>query len=577
MKILLTAINSKYIHSNPAVYSLRAYADEYAKHVLINEYTINHRMDYILREIFKSRPDVIAFSCYIWNLEYIIELAVELAKILPDVPIWLGGPEVSYDAAAFLGSNGVIKGIMVGEGEEIFKQLVRHYVSWDMPLEDIQGVVYRSRSGEIVENPRRAILNMNDTPFIYKDLSEFENRILYYETSRGCPFSCSYCLSSMDKSAKSVRFRSFSQVKGELQFFLDHNVKQVKFVDRTFNCNHKHAMEIWSYIEEHDNGITNFHFEISADLLNEEEIRLLSTFRPGLAQLEIGVQSTNGYTIEEIDRTMNFDKLCKNVRRIREGKNIHQHLDLIAGLPFEDIESFKHSFNQVYALRPDQLQLGFLKILKGTKMYHMVSEYGVKYRDKPPYEVLCTNWISYEEMLRLKAVCEMTEVYFNSGQFNTTIEHLVTVFETPFACFDALAFFYEEHGLNEKSHSRISRYEILLAFIRTQKEEHVSLYEDLLLYDLYLRENIKSRPYWAKDLQKYKNRIRDFYIKEEQSREFLKDYHSFNYKQLSKMTHIEPFAHDVMGDGKKGQFFILFEYRNRDELSYEASSYLVHV
>jgi Fe-S oxidoreductase len=574
MKILLTAINSKYIHSNLAVYSLRAYANEYAKNIVIKEYTINHQIDYILQEIYKNKPDVIALSCYIWNVEYIKELIGELSKILPQCPIWLGGPEVSYDAISFLEKHTSVTGIMVGEGEKIFHQVVQYYVTKEIQINEITGIVYRNSEGNIVENLGCEFLNMDEIPFVYKDLKEFENRIIYYETSRGCPFSCSYCLSSIDKR---VRFRSFELVKKELQFFLDNKVKQVKFVDRTFNCWHKHAIEIWTYIKEHDNDITNFHFEVSADIINQEEIKLLSTLRPGLIQLEIGVQSTNAQTILEICRTMDFEKLSNIVIEINGKQNIHQHLDLIAGLPYEDFESFQTSFNQVYALEPEQLQMGFLKVLKGSKMYEKAQEYELQYKNKPPYEVLSTKWLSYEDILELKAIEEMVEVYYNSGQFNNTIRHLVKNFENPFKFYKTLSCYYEGNGLNNRSHSRINQYDILLGFVKEYISEQVEFFRELLTYDLYLREKMKSRPLWANELGEYKEEIRNFYIKEEQTLEYLKDYEGYSYKQLAKMTHIECFKYNVKAKGEKGQFFILFDYKKRNPLSNEAETQFVPI
>ena len=393
-KILLTAINAKYIHSNLAVYSLKAYAQsclekqtkaeqEEEIKIEIAEYTINQQIDEILRDIYKKKPDMLCFSCYIWNINYIEELIREIAKILPETEIWAGGPEVSYDAKHFLEKFPEVKGVMKGEGEETFAQLINAE-----SYAEVKGITYRE-DGEIVENPWREIMDLNKVPFVYQDMTNFANKIIYYESSRGCPFSCSYCLSSVDKK---LRFRDTELVKKELQFFIDHEVPQVKFVDRTFNCSHKHAMEIWKYVAEHDKGITNFHFEVSADLLNEEEIAFIQSMRPGLIQLEIGVQSTNPDTIKEIRRTMKFDKLAEIVKAIKEPGNIHQHLDLIAGLPYEDLESFKKSFDDVYELKPEQLQLGFLKVLKGSFMEGNQKEYELVFRDKPPYEVLSQTW-----------------------------------------------------------------------------------------------------------------------------------------------------------------------------------------
>ena len=403
MNILLTAINAKYIHSNLAIYSLKANAGAYSDHVSLAEFTINNQKDYIIEEIFKRKPDVLCFSVYIWNLDYVEDVAREFHKICPDVPIWVGGPEVSYEVDRFLKEHPYIKGVIIGEGEDTFREVCAHYVEGNdvKKLGNIDGIAYRNENEQYLFTKARCLTDMSKLPFAYDRMADFSNRIIYYESSRGCPFSCSYCLSSVDKT---LRFRDLELVKEELKFFIDQKVPQIKFVDRTFNCKHEHAMEIWRFIKEHDNGVTNFHFEISADLLNEEELELISTMRPGLIQLEIGVQSTNEVTIKEIHRTMKLERLKEVVMRIQKNGNIHEHLDLIAGLPYEDYESFRNSFDEIYALKPNQLQLGFLKVLKGSYMFEHADEYGILYHDKPPYEVLRTNWLSYEEVLAIKQI-----------------------------------------------------------------------------------------------------------------------------------------------------------------------------
>lgn len=565
MKILLTAINAKYIHSNPAVYSLKAYAEEYSQHVEIGEFTINHYPDAILQEIYRKKPDVIAFSCYIWNLSVIELLIRDLPQILPETDIWVGGPEVSYDSAEFLEKHPQVKGVMVGEGEETFRELTAYYVEQQIKLDDIKGIVWRDRDGKIRSNLPRPLMNLDQIPFLYQDLEQFENRIIYYESSRGCPFSCSYCLSSIDKS---VRFRSTEKVTEELQFFLDRKVPQVKFVDRTFNCRHSHAWTIWNYIREHDNGVTNFHFEIAADLLNEEELTLLNTMRPGLVQLEIGVQSTNPKTIQEIDRVMDFEKLSRIVKQVQAGNNIHQHLDLIAGLPYEGFDSFVKSFQDVYALRPDQFQLGFLKVLKGSKMHRNASTYGLCYHREPVYEVFRTNWISYDDILRLKSVEEMVEVYYNSGQFGHTIRHLEQEFSSPFEMYQSLGAYYEKEGLNGQNHSRMNRFLILRNFTKTITDN--PFYDELLLLDVYLRENSKSRPAWAMELAGDKAVMLEFYKKEEQERVLLPEYVNFSAKQMMHMTHLEKFHWDVLGNGAAGEHWLLFDYKKRNPLNQDA-------
>lgn len=542
MKILLAACNAKYIHSNLAVYDLQAYASDYADHIVLKEYTINQQKDDIMRDIYLEHPDVVCVSCYIWNLSFVKELMADLIKILPGVDFWAGGPEVSYDAEKFLTENSEFKGVMVGEGEETFKELAGYYVEKNpQDLKDMTGICYRD-GDQIIHNGWRQIMDLSSIPFIYKDLSEFKNRIIYYESSRGCPFSCSYCLSSIDKK---LRFRDTETVKKELQFFIDNKVPQVKFVDRTFNCKHDHAMAIWKYINEHDNGVTNFHFEISADLLREEELQEMSTMRPGLIQLEIGVQSTNLDTIKAIHRTMDFEKLKGIVDRIHSFGNIHQHLDLIAGLPYEDYDSFRHSFNDVYALKPQQLQLGFLKVLKGSHMMEMCKEYGIVYKTQEPYEVLSTKWLDYDHVLKLKTVENMVEVYYNSGQFQNTLEYLENFFPDAFSIYERLGNFYMEKGYGDISHTRMRRYEILLEFLEDVPEISMDQVKDQMVYDLYLRENLKSRPGFARDQKPFERQIWDFRKRE----------------KVAKNAHVEVFA-----DGK----VLLFDYADRDPLTNNA-------
>lgn len=506
MKILLAACNAKYIHSNLAVYNLRAYAEDYRKNIVLKEYTINQQKDEILRDIYLEKPDVICFSCYIWNISFVKEIAEDLKKILPDSVFWAGGPEVSFDAEDFLKKNPGFFGVMVGEGEETFRELCRFYVDKKGSLEEIPGIAFGCGE-KIRHNGWREIMDLSNVPFAYEDMEDFRNKIVYYESSRGCPFSCSYCLSSVDKK---LRFRNLDLVKKELQFFIDRKVPQVKFVDRTFNCKHSHAMEIWKYILEHDNGITNFHFEISADLLKEEELSLMEKMRPGLIQLEIGVQSTNPETIKAIRRTMDFKKLSEIVDRIHCFENIHQHLDLIAGLPYENYESFQNSFNQVYALKPEQLQLGFLKVLKGSLMKEMAEEYGIIHKEKEPYEVLSTKWLSYGEILKLKTVESMVEVYYNSGQFQNILNYMESFFEDAFSLYEELGKFYEEKGYHSISHSRMRRYEILLEFLEQRQEISREKAVDAMILDLYLRENLKSRPSFAPSQKPYEKMVWEY-------------------------------------------------------------------
>ena len=537
--VVLAAVNAKYIHSNLAVYSLKAYAGQAGHPVKLKEYTINQPFGEILKDLYQSQPGLLCFSCYIWNKTLIDDLAAEIHKLLPETQIWVGGPEVTYCARAYLEAHPAVNGVLRAEGEASFLELVKH-VRLDcaaQELEDIPGLTFR-RAGIIYETDERELLDMDELPFPYGNLEDFTNRIIYYESSRGCPFSCSYCLSSLDKK---LRFRSLDLVKKELRFFIDQKVPQVKFVDRTFNCNRARALEIWRFLVEQDQGVTNFHFEIGADLLGPEEIACMRTMRPGLIQLEIGVQSVNPNTIREIDRAMDLEKLEANVAQIHQGKNIHQHLDLIAGLPYEGYESFRQSFNRVYRMQPQQLQLGFLKVLKGSRMERMAEEYGCVYLEREPYEVLKTNWLSYGEILSLKQVESMVEIYYNSGQFEHTLPLLEGLFSSPFALYEELGRFYEEKGYGQISHSRMRRYEILLEFLEERNQERLEAAREAMTVDLYSREKLKSRPDWMSGQEAWQKAIRD-YIRRE---------------GLPKTVHIEVLSGETL----------LFDYRYRNPLT----------
>ncbi len=553
MKVLLAAINAKYIHSNPAVYSLKAYVAEYGEDVEIAEYTINHREEAILADLYEKNPDVIAFSCYIWNWHFVQPLLRELPKVLPETDLWLGGPEVSYHCEKVTAAFPHIKGIIVGEGEVTFAEILSRYKQAELSgskaerFDDISGL-YLPGSGLTEE---RKLTDLSEIPFFYQDMDAFENRIVYYESSRGCPFRCSYCLSSIDKS---MRLRPLDTVRRELAFFLEKRVPQVKFIDRTFNCNHAHAKAIWNFIKENDNGVTNFHFEIAADLLDEEELTILNGMRPGFVQLEIGVQSTNEGTIREINRVMDYNKLRRVVDAIESGHNIHVHLDLIAGLPYEDLTSFKKSFDDVYSMHPNQLQLGFLKVLKGALMFERVSEYGLAYTDDPPYEVLRTKWLSYADVLELKRVEEMVELYYNSNQFVHTVRYLETLFDRPYDLYAALAKEYEEKGYFVQTPSRSYRYEILLNFARGIDPSTEDVMRELLTFDLYLREKCKSRPSFAADLTTFKEELRA--------------------READKKDHIEVFFHPVWSKDpskrEKTPYYVRFSYGKRDPLTQNA-------
>ena len=584
MKVLLAAINAKYIHSNLGIYSLKTYGEEMLKEwglaeqaeISLAEYTINHQMEQILQDIYKRKPDVIGFSCYIWNISYVKVILADIKKVLPDVKIWAGGPEVSYHGEAFLKEEPAVDLVMMGEGEITFAHFLKALLEGE-DLKQVPGLMVRNADGTFTDTGFRQVMDMSQIPFPYAfmDMKELEHRIIYYESSRGCPFSCAYCLSSIDKK---LRFRSLDLVLPELEWFLQAKVPQVKFVDRTFNCKKSHAMAIWQYIRDHDNGVTNFHFEIAADLLDKDELDLLSTMRPGLVQLEIGVQSTNEKTLEAIRRKTDIEEIREITETINSWHNIHQHLDLIAGLPWEDLESFKKSFNDVYEMEPEQLQLGFLKVLKGSYMEELIPTCDLLYSAAPPYEVLCTKWLSYGDVLELKDIEEMTEVHYNSRQFTCTLKELEKEFDTPYEMFSFMAGYYNKNHLFGISHSRIARYEILWKIIQERLEkngkcetqgkpenggvsEKLEQYRDLLMTDLYLRENVKSRPTFARDLSDSKDFVREFFQREEKTPEHLSGYEGYDSRKKAKMAHLEP-----LRDGT----YLLFDYKKRDPLSYNA-------
>ena len=646
MRFLLCGINAKYIHSNLAIFSLKAYADRKkipGAEIILKEYTINNYVEDILQDLYEEKADVVIFSCYIWNISFVRELAAELKKVSPDVKIWAGGPEVSYAANKFLMENPAFDLIMQGEGEEVFSELIRltveekcrikdvykqseskkvlsgivekrysierkqavkeekdiedkHFAGEDnvyptnyidmSKLQKLQGIAVWDFSGEaalgnaesnignktkIINTGFATLMNMDTIPFVYEDFHLFEHKILYYETSRGCPFCCSYCLSSVDKT---VRFRSLPIVKKELDAFLEAKVPQVKFVDRTFNCNRQRAIDIWSYLVEHDNGITNFHFEISSDLLGEEELELFAKMRPGLIQLEIGVQSTNGETVDAIHRHMDLDKLFHYVDRVHELGNIHQHLDLIAGLPYENYERFGCSFDDLYAHEPDQLQLGFLKVLKGTMMEEEVKKYSILYRNQPPYEVLGTKWLSYDEIILLKGVEELVELYYNSGQYTLTLKYAVPFFESPFRFYEMFSAWYRGKGYHKLNHNRLEKYNILREFLREHIDENEwDTLDEIMLYDMYLRENVKGRPVWAKDTAKYKKEWKMLY-REQGEKLFPEEVQAGTYdsKKAANQSHIELFEIDIKQFEENGTIVekrvcCLFDYNKRNPLN----------
>lgn len=570
MKYLLCGINAKYIHSNLAVYSLKKYADlrgPESAQIQITEYTINHYVDDILRGLYLEKADVLIFSCYIWNIRYVKELCREMKKVRPDMPIWVGGPEVTYEPEDFLKENKAVDLVMIGEGEQVFTDLVSCYEK-NQDIRNLRGLVFRD-GDSIINNGFAPVMDLDQVPFVYDDIHLFNHKIMYYETSRGCPFACTYCLSSVEET---TRFRSEDLVAVELQKFLDAKVPQVKFVDRTFNCNRDHAMFIWKYIHEHDNGVTNFHFEISSDLLDDEEIALFSKMRVGLIQLEIGLQTTYPPAIASIDRHMDLDLLFANVDKVHSFGNVHQHLDLIAGLPFEDFEHFGHSFDDLYRHHPDQLQLGFLKVLKGTRMKQMAGQYGIVYCSEAPYEVLKTNDLPYDDVIRLKGIEELVELYYNSGQYEYTLQYVVPFFESPFQFFKEFSEDYHDRGLDKANHNRMEKYQILRHFL-LDSGKRMPYLDQVMLYDIYLRENVKSRPDWAPDQTGDKKQWKELY--RSQGNLLFPGKKDYDSKKAANKSHIERFSLDIEAMLEKGVYQkkdcrVLFDYTERSPLDHNA-------
>lgn len=579
MKILMVAANAKYIHSSLALRSIQKYCEKYSAYITNLELTINHNENEALKSIYEEKPDIIAFSCYIWNMEMIEKLIPIIGKILPKCKIILGGPEVSYNSEELFGPNPELDLVIEGEGEQTWYDLMEHYIDGAKELDQIAGIVYRNQEGIVTRNSPRPPMDLNKIPFVYDDIAKLDNKIIYYEATRGCPFSCQYCLSSIEAG---VRFLDLERVFKDLQVFLDHNVKQIKFVDRTFNANIKYAMAIWEFLKKNDNGITNFHFEIAADILTEESIELLRDARPTLFQFEIGVQSTNDEVLTIIQRKMDFIEVSRIVKKIKGFENIHQHLDLIAGLPKEDVASFRKSFNDVIEIRPEQLQLGFLKVLKGSGMHRDAEKYGLIYKDIAPYEILYTSHLTYDEMLRLHAIEEMVDRFYNSGRFVYSLEYLFTLYETPFDAVDALAQFWEECGYHKVKHSKNAHYDILLQFVMEKTKANMTLMQELARFDFYLHEKIKNVPQniVTLDQDNYKDFLREFYKETSNIEKFLPELASFTSAQVSRMAHIEVFSLDIMTCAKTLNFKnpeqkitpVLFNYHAKDVLTKDAKT-----
>lgn len=570
MKTVLLALNAKYIHTSLALRYIKAYCKDYEDNIHIIETSINNNENEIIKSIYEQAPDLLGISCYIWNMSYIKMLIPTLKKILPHTTIILGGPEVSYDSSSLLLDCGADM-IMEGEGEETWKEYLDYRIKGIGELDAIDGLTYKIGSEQIMKNPPRKPLNLQKLPFVYDNMEGLDHKIIYYEASRGCPFSCQYCLSSIEHG---VRFVPVERVKQHMQYFLDNHVKQVKFVDRTFNTRKTYAMEIWEYIITHDNGYTNFHFEIAAELIVEEMYSLLEKARPGLIQFEIGVQSTNPEVLKIIKRPMPFEDIKKVVERIKVMGNIHQHLDLIAGLPLEDYASFEKSFNDVIGVRPEQFQLGFLKLLKGSGLRERAEHYGLIYKAEPPYEILYTSHISFKEILRLHSIDELVDRYYNSGRFENILNYLFEAFQTPFKFFEKLSLFWEEKGLDEVEHNKMAYYLHLQAFCEEQAivmdGVHPGLTKELLRFDYLSKERLNEVPAILETIER--SSLKDIYNELLKDDDWLATYApdllSYIPRQRYRLTALDAFyhmdkilEHTNNNRGLKEPQLVLFNYR----------------
>ncbi|MDL2324316.1 B12-binding domain-containing radical SAM protein [Ruminococcaceae bacterium OttesenSCG-928-A16] len=561
MKIALVAIDAQYFHTNLAVRSIAAYTQKQAGIApQILEFTINQRAELLLEKIYKAKPDAIVFSCYIWNIEMVCALAAELQKLLPNTFLAAGGPQVSYHCEEFLRGNPAFTAVLAGEGETSTLALFKALQKGD-GLAKVPGLVLR-QGGKIITTPKPMPLPLDEIPFAYSETDLAAGRILYYESMRGCPFGCSYCLSSVERG---VRFKTPALVYQDLARFLAAAPKQVKFVDRTFNCNKAHAMGIWQFLKENDNGVTNFHFELAGELLDDETIAFLGTVRPGLFQFEIGVQSTNTKTLAEIDRPANLQQLFANIAKLQQPQNIHLHLDLIAGLPYEGFDSFVQSFNTVYGMVPNQFQLGFLKVLAGSGMEQNAQKYGLVWQNAAPFEVLYTKWLNFDELLVLKWVAQMVEVYYNSGRFAHLVRYLCGQFASPFVFYNKLAQFYLASGADNAPLSKVGYYQLLGNFMQNQGLPLTEKAQWLCRLDLALHEKTKALPAFVTvdETRARREEILAFYQKEENLQTYLPEYAAYPPKQILKMAHIEVLPFNPV-TGEENPCALLFNYKQRD-------------
>lgn len=567
MKVLLTTLNSKFIHTNLAIRCLKEYVG--GEHdIEIREFTINQDINNIIGDIHRLKANLIGFSTYIWNINETLMIAKALKLVNPNMKVILGGPEVSFDIMKLMKSNPQVDYLVYNEGEETFKELLDSLEGNKDNFHEISGLAYRY-NGEVYINPRRNLIcNLEDIPFPYEDSKEdIENRIVYYESSRGCPFNCKYCLSS---TIHGVRYLPIERVKEDISKFIEAKVNQVKFVDRTFNANKKHAMEIMNFIMEKDPEDINFHFEVSAHIIDDEMLEFLKRPKEGLFQFEIGVQSTNDETTKEIMRKTDFSRIEKVSKEIKSYKNIHQHLDLIAGLPYEDYDSFETSFNDVYNLKPEKIQLGFLKLLKGSQLRIDEKKYGYKYLDIPPYEVMENDYLSYDEIIDLKFIEELVEKYYNGELFKHSLEFIIkNYYNSPFKFYEEFSGFWLVNSLFQASHSRDKLYKILFDFYIKMDFSHIDIFRNLIKYD-YIKNNRKNRlPNWLEST-KLDNEMIHLVLKDKELLDNLQeDLRGLPTKKLLKHVEIEKFEfnifriieseYSIVGNEKE-DMYILFQF-----------------
>ena len=547
MKILLTTLNSKFIHTNLAIRYIKESIKDLAD-VEIREYTINNQLDYILKDIYLAGYDAVFFSTYIWNVYDIVKLCENLKKVNPKLIIGLGGPEVSYDSEDAMAKYEFVDYILRGEGEMVMRDLVK-YFNGEMDIKDVDGVTYRC-GDEVVKNKERELLKDLDlipSPYENLNVKEYENRIVYYETSRGCPFNCQYCLSS---AIKGLRYFSIDRVKRDLKKLIDAKVSQIKFIDRTFNANKKFAKEIMKFLMENDNGYTTYHFEVTAHLLDDDMLEFLKNCKEGLFQFEIGVQTTNQEALDAVGRRDDFEKLSHVVKTIESYQNIHQHLDLIAGLPYEGYDSFEKSFNDVFALQIEQLQLGFLKMIKGTGMRARAEEFEYEYKNYAPYEVLCNKFISYDEILKLKDIEDILERYYNSNNFSLSVKYITENYysESAFKFFEDFASYFNEMGYFHLAQGKNQLYSILADFYKEKIGENYDLFMEILKYDYVSLGKISSVPniFNKLEVKDMKARVHEFLHDRENLEKYLPKHVDTPAKYILKYIHFECFKYDIL-------------------------------